>query len=381
MRIAIDGTPFLIEKTGIGHYTSNLIRALKIEQPSLEITAFTVSLRAGHRLKRRMAGLPATPRGFNLPANLLYYRVWPRIKLLPLETLAGEVDVFHATNYQAPALRKAALVSTVHDINFLRYPELQSKGILRFTQSLPGLLARSAAVLADSHFTAGELAELTGADMEKVRVVYPGLDERFRRPGAEAIERALREMGMNSPYIAYVGNMHPRKNLPVLLRAFASLVSRVPHHLAVIGGGGLGRQNDQEYVKLAAEVERLGIRDRVRFTGYVPDEQLPALLSGAELLVLPSLYEGFGLPALEAMACGVPVIVSRRASLPEVVGDAGIYIEDPEDEREVAERVLSLIESPQRRLELAALGLKRASLFSWPEAARRVLDVYREVSA
>ncbi len=381
MRIALDGTPFLIEKTGIGHYTANLIQALAELEPELDLVAFTLSLRGAHRLKDQVQGLPVQAYGFNLPANLLYYRIWPHLRVLPAEGLLGPFDVFHATNYQAPALKRAALVMTIHDLNFVRFPEMQSKGIRRFMRTLPRLAATAAAILTDSEFTASEVGDILGIGPEKVHVVYPGLDKRFRRPESEEIERALDCFRLQAPYVAYVGNMHPRKNLYTLIEAYGLLRARgLEHRLAVIGGGGLGALNNREYVKLTQMVSQAGLEDVVTFTGYVPDKWLPALLSGSDALVLPSLYEGFGLPPLEAMACGVPVLVSRRASLPEVVGEAGMYLEDPLDAEEIADSLGRLLDDAPARDKLRELGYAQARSFDWADTARRTLDIYREVS-
>lgn len=382
MKVVFDGTPFLLEKTGIGHYTENLIAHLRGSRAELELELFSISLRAGHRLKDVSPSLPGVGvRGFNLPANFLYYTWWRRTGSFPAESLLGDFDIFHATNYQAPALRAARLISTVHDINFVRFPEMQSKGIRRFISSLPALLGRSRRVLADSRFTAAELEEVYGIQPEKVEVVYPGLNPVFLdEPAPEEIETALRAYCLEPPYIAYIGNLHPRKNLATLLEAFSLLRERgLEHRLAVIGGGGLGKLNNTEYRKLRFRVEDLGLEEEVAFTGYVPDERLRSLLVSADLLVFPSIYEGFGLPPLEAMACGVPVITSSRASLPEVVGDAALLLEDPLEAEEIAARVEEVISDPALRARLVEKGREKARAFTWEKAAAQVLEIYDRV--
>ncbi len=382
MKVVFDGTPFLLEKTGIGHYAENLAAHIARSRPDLQLRLFAISLRGGHRLRRAAPPLEGVDvKGYNLPANFLYYTWWKRTSLLPAESLLGEFDIFHATNYQAPALRRARLVSTVHDINFVRFPEMQSKGIRRFISSLPGLLERSRMVLADSRFTAGELQEVYGVSPGKVRVVYPGLDPVFlSEPGEEEMETALRAYCLTPPYLAYIGNLHPRKNLATLLEAYSLLRGRgLEHGLAVIGGGGLGRLNNTEHRKLMQRVIDLGLEDKVAFTGYVPEERLRCLLAGAEMLVFPSIYEGFGLPPLEAMACGVPVITSSRASLPEVVGDAALLLEDPLEAEEIAAGVEALLSDPALRSRLVDRGRERAGLFTWEKAAGEVLEVYGRV--
>ena len=382
MKVFFDGTPFLLEKTGIGHYTENLISHLLRLDPGLEAGLFAISLRGGHRLHRLSPDVPEIKvRGYNLPANFFYYTWWKRTELLPAETLVGDFDLFHATNYQAPALRRARLVTTVHDINFVRFPEMQSKGIRRFIHSLPRLLERSRVVLTDSGFTAEELMEVYRLPKEKVRVVYPGLNPVFHvEPTAEEKDMALRAYCLQTPYLAYIGNLHPRKNLVTLVEAFNILRRRgLRHKLAVIGGGGLGRLNDVEYRKMSRRVADLGLQDEVIFTGYVPDERLKSLLVQADILVFPSIYEGFGLPPLEAMACGVPVITSRRASLPEVVEDAALLLEDPLDAEEIAAKVELLLSDRDLRARLVGKGKERAHRFTWEKAAREVREIYDQV--
>ncbi|MDY6794618.1 MAG: glycosyltransferase family 1 protein [Actinomycetota bacterium] len=382
MKVVFDGTPFLLEKTGIGHYTDNMIAQLLRESAGLEISLFTISLRGGHRLKRSAPAIPGVEaRGYNLPANFLYYHWWNRTSLFPAERLVGEFDIFHSTNYQAPVLREARLVSTVHDINFVRFPEMQSRGIRRFIKALPPLLERSSAVLADSHFTAGELMEVYGLPGDKLRVVYPGLNPVFRdEPGAEETETSLRAYCLEPPYLAYIGSLHPRKNLATLIEAYSMLRDRgLEHRLAVIGGGGLGQLHNVEYRKLTRRVRELGLEENIVFTGYVPDERLKCLLVAADMMVFPSIYEGFGLPPLEAMACGVPVITSRRASLPEVVGDAALLLEDPLEPTEIADKAEALLSDTSLRSELVERGRELSRRFTWAKAAREVLQVYRQV--
>ncbi len=383
MKVFIDGTPFLIEKTGIGHYTENLLLALGRVDPGLQLGLFTISLRRGHRLARLVPAVPGMDvRGFNLPANFLYYTWWRHFSSPSAERLAGDFDVFHAVNYQAPPLKKARLVSTIHDVNFLRFPEMQSKGISRFSLTLADLIRRSAVVLTDSEFTSRELEELELAQPGKLRVIYPGLHPVFYQTLDPEKAQDIRDLfGLEAPYLAYVGNLHPRKNLATLIEAFGILRRRgLPHRLAIIGGGGLGQQGNQEYRKLERRVAELGLEEAVTFTGYVSDENLPALFAGAEAFIFPSLYEGFGLSPLEAMACGVPVVTSRRSSIPEVVGEAAVYLDEPRDPTEIADKTENLLTDPALRARLVEQGRERVSLFTWEEAARRALEAYREAA-
>jgi len=318
-----------------------------------------------------------------------FYTVYPRAALEYLRSLRKETDVIldlvNGIPFFSPAYARKPRVGLMHHVHSRQFlvemgPVLGRVG--RAVEYVFPALLRYDRIICISRSTAEDMKRyLLGARKLSLEVVYPGLNPVFyREPDREERERALRAYCLQPPYIAYIGNLHPRKNLATLVEAFAILRGRgLEHRLAVIGGGGLGRLNNLEYRKLMRRVRDLGLEDEVVFTGYVPDERLKSLLAQADMLVFPSIYEGFGLPPLEAMACGVPVITSRRASLPEVVGDAALLLEDPLDAEEIATGVETLLRDASLRARLVEKGRERARMFTWEEAARKVLEVYGRV--
>jgi glycosyltransferase involved in cell wall biosynthesis len=257
---------------------------------------------------------------------------------------------------------------TVHDLSFLHYPDHFVPKLVRYLSGVvPRSVARADRVLADSQATRDDLIEYMGVPPEKVQVLYSGVDGRFRpteEPGER--ERLKERYGLpgDRPYVLSVGTVQPRKNYVRLIRAFASL-ERTSHELVIAGGHGW------LYQEVLAEAEER--KDRVRMLGFVDDADLPALYRGAALFAFPSLYEGFGLPVLEAMACGVPVVCSNTSSVPEVAGDAALLI-DPHDEESLAQALERLLSDEGLREQMVKQGFERAGQFTWERAARQLLS-------
>ncbi|MCO5171170.1 MAG: glycosyltransferase family 4 protein [Planctomycetes bacterium] len=282
------------------------------------------------------------------------------------------VDVFHGTCFMTPvAASRVARVATVHDVVFSRHPEL----VEPWLRDLLDRGSRLSCALADalvtvSEFSRREIAAVYGRPEDAIDVVPNAADERFHR--------VVRQPPQGRPFLLYVGAIEAKKGIAALLAGFAELLRRrpdLPHVLALAGGQG-GQAFD-----LGPALERLGpARERVRVLGHVPDEALQDLYARAEAFAYLSRYEGFGLPPLEAMAAGVPTVVSDRSSLPEVVGDGALVV-DPDDPGALAGAFLSLIEDATAREALVARGRARARTFSWADAARRMVEVYRQALA
>ena len=238
-------------------------------------------------------------------------------------------------------------------------------------------LAEAQRIIADSQATRGDLIALAGADPARIRVVYPGCDARFR-PLDRAAARATvaQRFALHEPYVLHVGTLEPRKNLITLLRAFAALrdTTAAGHRLVLVG------QRGWLYKPIFAAIDALGLSGHMCIIETAQDEDLPALYAAADLFVYPSLYEGFGLPVLEAMACGTPVVTSNRSALPEVAGDAALLV-DPADDRALAESMARALADAALRNSMAERGLARARTFSWRRCARETLAVYEEALA
>jgi len=228
-------------------------------------------------------------------------------------------------------------------------------------------------VLADSESTRNDVIELLGASPDRVRVVYPGVDARFRRvQDAQALAGVRQHYHLPERFVLGVGTLQPRKNLQRLIEAYAQLELSADIKLVVFGGTGW------MYEGIFQRVEELGLQDAVCFPGYAADEDLPALYTLADLFAFPSLYEGFGLPPLEAMACGTPVVTSNVSSLPEVVGAAALTV-DPYDVKALANAMWRLLNEPSLRSTMVQRGLAQAREFTWSRAAEKLLHVYQEV--
>ncbi len=373
MRVGIDVTAAVRQGAGIGRYTRELIRALAAADRTSTYRLFFAAARVLHPLPP----LGANFRAFQVPIHDKWFaRLWHRADVrLPVEWLTGPIDLFHSPDFTLPPVRRGTrTLLTVHDLSFARDPESTTRALRRYlSRVVPRSVARADHVLADSQATRADLIELYGTAPDKVDVLYAGVGEAFRPVTDQAALSAVRDRyGLGTPpFVLAVSTLQPRKNYVRLIRAFAQS-SLVDHTLVFAGGKGW------LFDAIFAEVERLGLRERVVFAGFVADADLPALYSAARLLAYPSLYEGFGLPILEAMACGTPVVTSTASCLPEVAGGAALLVE-PTEVDAITQALESAATDEARRAALVAQGLARARQFRWDKAAAQLLALYRRL--
>jgi len=319
---------------------------------------------------------PELPASGNLrprPLRAICWRAWSAWSF-PLALCRDGIEVAHV-QYTIPPVMPCPVITSIHDVSFKRHPEFfPRKDRLILDMGVRRARKQAFRILALSEYTKKELLDLYRMPDEKVAVVYPGVDERFK-PLDRAAARELvdREYGIGFPFVLTVGVIQPRKNLDRLLEGFAILkgILRSDHKLVVVGKYGWKQAN------LEQRIHELELAANVIFTGYVPHEDLPAFYSAADVFVYPSVYEGFGLPPLEAMACGAPVIAGDRSSLPEAVGEAGIMV-DPYDPDAFARAMAGVLSSESLRAEMSALGLDQAKKFSWDRTAREAMTIYRQ---
>ncbi len=374
MRIGIDYTAAARQRAGIGRYTRELVTALLTLDSPHRYTLFA----ATGGLPRedwqdevdRLTAIchsPLTVRALPLSDDWLA-RLWHRLHLpLPVELITGPLELFYSPDFVLPPTRRATrTLLTVHDLSFLHYPEAFVPTLRRYLERVvPRSVARADHVLADSEATRADLIAHLETEPEKVDVLYSGVDPRFG-PEFKAGEREHLEKRYgvgDQPYILSVGTIQPRKNYIRLIRAFASL--RAEARLLIAGGKGW------LYEEIFAEAEK---HETVRLLGFVEDEDLPALYRNAALFAFPSLYEGFGLPVLEAMACGTPVVCSDVSSLPEVAGDAALLV-DPLDTDALAGAMARVLGDADLCQAMIARGLQQAARFTWERAARQLLEM------
>jgi len=374
-RIGIDYTPAARQRAGIGRYTRELVTALLTLASPHQYTLFaaTGGLKPGAwNLKPetgvRLRTVPLTDEWLA--------RFWHRLRLpIPVEVITGPLDVFYSPDFVLPPTRRTTrTLLTIHDLSFLYYADHFVPRLVHYlNQVVPRSVARADRVLADSEATRADLIAHLGMPPEKVEVLYCGVAPRFRpQPEPGEAERIRARYGLGErPYVLSVGTLQPRKNYTRLIHAFSRLTNqltiRLPIQLLIAGGRGW------LYQEVFAEAEKYG--DHVRVLGFVDEADLPALYRNAALFAFPSLYEGFGLPVLEAMACGVPVVSSNVSSLPEVAGDAALLV-DPLDTGGLTEAMARVLEDTNLRQSMVARGFSQAARFTWERAARQLLTAF-----
>lgn len=362
LRVAVDATPLLGKRTGVGTFVAGALGALASD-PGLELSAYALSLRARGTLA---AALPPGVRPLRRPmAAGALIQAWARADRPPAEWWTGEVDVVHGTNYCVPPSRRARQIVTVHDLTPLRFPPLAGPTTRLFPTLVRRALDRGAHVHTPSAFVAAEVVELLGADPARVHAVHHGVPA---VPPAAA--------GQASPvhgrYVLAIGTVEPRKDLPGLVAAFDAMAGAFPGlRLVIAGPEGWGVE------ALAAAVDRAHHADRVVRLGWLEPAVAAALLRGAAVLAFPSLYEGFGLPPLEAMAAGVPVVATRAGALPEVLGDAACLV-PPGDPPALAEALALVLGDDEVRDGLVARGRQHVTRFSWQDCAAGLTALYRQ---
>lgn len=381
MLIGIDASRTTVaRRTGTENYALNLTRAL---------------CRGGSRARPQGGESPTRPYRYRLyfrerPAPGLFPtgdcveqrvipfpRLWTHLRL-SWEMTRRPPDLLFVPAHVLPPIHPRRSIVTVHDLGYRYFPQTHRPLDRLYLDLSTRWNARAAArILADSEATKADLIREYGTPAEKIAVVYPGRDENLRRiEDSAAIAAVKAKYNIAGEYILYIGTLHPRKNLARLIDAFATVNAQCTMHNAqLIIAGRKGWLYDEIFARARA----LGLTDSVIFTGYVPDADLPALLSGARLFAFPSLYEGFGFPVLEAMICGVPVVCSNTSSLPEVAGDAALLV-DPLDTAALAAAMARLLTDESLRAALTARGYEQAQRFSWEKAARQVLDIIEELT-
>jgi len=299
-----------------------------------------------------------------------------------VQWVTGPLDLFHSPDFVLPPVsNRIPTLLTVHDLSFVHYPETFPTRLVRYLNTVvPWSIERATHVLADSKATKADLIDTWNVPGEKITVLYGGVEPQFS-PVVDAGERRTisSKYGIGDiPYILSVGTVQPRKNYRMLIRAFKPVAAKWEHNLVIAGGRGW------LYDEILAEADQQGIGGRVQFTGFVDDALMPALYSGATLFVFPSLYEGFGLPLLEAMGCGVPVITSNASSLPEVAEAADgtkMALEvSPHDQAAWTDAMDKLLSDPARCRELVANGFKQSAQFSWTAAAHELRLLYQRLA-
>jgi glycosyltransferase involved in cell wall biosynthesis len=360
VRIVVDVTPLSLPRTGIGNYTVGMLQGLVDADGRHEIVAFApVGPRGARRVREALDGLPIERRIVPLPPSSHTWRTaWSRLGRPAVERLVGRLDAFHFSDWMYPAQRAGVRATTVYDLSPHHHPEWVAPLTARMHGRKYAEAARTCDVLfAISDYTARDVVATLGVPAERVAIARPGVHARFSPNGGRA--------DFGSPYVLSVATLEPRKNLPMLVEAFALVRARRPNLQLVVAGAPV----------TWAEHEFAG--DGVRALGFVSDSDLPALYRGASALAYPSLLEGFGMPVVEAMASGTPVVTSSHPSLDDAAGDAAVRA-DPHNPAAIASAIERVLAERER---LVPLGLEHASRFTWKACGEALLAGYERAGA
>ena len=377
MHIGIDYTAAVRQRAGIGRYTRNLIRAVAEEDAENRYTLFVAGGWG------QGDGLGDWPDNFGVRAvpfsDRLLNILWQRLRIpFPIQLVTGRLDLFHSPDFVLPFVGRTPALLTVHDLSFLRVPQYFVPGFRDYLErAVSRGVSRAQHILADSKSTLSDLVELMGVPRDKISVVYPGVERRFTRiEDTQVLARVSDRYSLPQRFVLGLSTLQPRKNFEGLIEAFRFLLAGTSErqetadlHLVICGGLGW------MWEELEGRVAQHGLGDRIHFAGFVHDEDLPALYSLASVFAFPSWYEGFGLPVLEAMACGTPVVAANNSSLPEVVGKAGLMV-DAANPEELAGAIQRILVDQNLRGNLTTAGKARAARYTWRQAAASLLSIY-----
>lgn len=379
MKIYIDGQPLLGNKTGIGHYTYNLIHELANKKIPIEI--FTNQMLNKKRIETiNISGL----QNVKLRNKIYPYKVIRRLmgsnKLyeFPIDVFENKSyksnSIFHATNFISMPTKYAKQVITIHDLAFMKFPEVVEQHIYDYMMRwVPYSITKADQIIADSLQTKKDILEYFNVPEDKINVVYLAADKRFHKQDEQQIQNIREKYNLSEEYILYIGTLEPKKNLVTLIDVYYLLKGKysIKEKLVIVGAKGW------KFNSIFEKVKQLHLENDIIFMGYIADEDLPAIYSGANVFTFPSLYEGFGIPLLEAMQCEVPVVVSNTSCIPEVVDKAAMLV-DPYDVEGWAENIYKIISNKILREDLITKGIEQASKFSWEKLANETLAVYEK---
>lgn len=370
MKVCLDIQSALAQRAGVGRYTRQLAEHLAALRRADELSLFYFDF------KRR--GCDFAPPGVQqqavtwMPGRFIQ-KAWKTIRFPPFNWFAGRADVYHFPNFIRPPLSSGTSVVTIHDAAFLRFPETIEAGNYRYlTNCIRSTVEQSDAIICVSAFTARELEDLLGVPPDRLKAIPSGLSPHHLRASGEDIAGMRKRLKLDRPYLLSVGTLEPRKNYPFLIDVF----ERLSFDGDLVIAGMRGWKTDGLFERCHASPKR----ERIRLLEYVDEADLAPLYSGAQAFVIPSIYEGFGFPPLEAMQCGTPVVSAATGSLPEVLGDAALLVHGFSVDAWV-EAITSVIADSARAAELVRRGTRQAAGYTWERTAQMTWDVYRSLGA
>jgi glycosyltransferase involved in cell wall biosynthesis len=373
MRVGIDGYPLAEPRTGVGHYTLELARALALISPSDQFELVSPAPFDGAALDEiQRANLPnlrtVNPRASSIRGH------WWSIGL-PLYARRASFDLFHGTNFDVPLWKRRRSVVTIHDLSALLHPDThRSRLVRRARLRLPLVVRIADMIITPTESVKREVCQQLSVKADKVTAIPSAARSSFQPMPLAQAALIRKRLGVEDDFLLFVGTLEPRKNLLTLLKAFEQIIGHTSLRPQLVIAGGEGWLMDESL----AFTRKASISDRLRLTGYLHDEDLRALYSSCRVFIYPSVYEGFGLPPLEALACGAPVIAGRIPSLRETLGSAARLVE-PLDVDALAKSILDLLQDENQRRLLGSAGPQQAGKFSWERTARLTLEVYQRL--
>ncbi len=365
MKIGMKISPLTVLRAGIPNYILHLLEAFAELDDDTEFFLYT------NRPIESELNLPDRFRIVQVTFPSSHLQLWYQLGL-PVQMKKDGIQLFHDPVYPLPFVMPVPGVITVHDLSNYTNPRVHTFRSVLAGRLFPAHLRKTRQIITDSFFTAWELKRLFPWTAPKINVIHLGVSYKFRRVTSTAdLESVIKLYGLPPLFMLFLGTLEPRKNLDRLLEAFALSSSDIPHSLVITGGLGW------KYEKLLNLISEHPNRDRIHLLGYVEDKHLPALLSLAEFLVYPSILEGFGIPVLEAMACGTPVITSNVSSMPEIAGKAARLI-DPLSVKSITDGIREIATCANLRMKLSEMGLNRVKQFSWNKTALETMKVYHK---
>ena len=373
MLVGLDAIPLATPRTGVGHYAFELARHLALVAPEFEFELVSHSPLSYEVRHESCGDWPPNLRFVQARTSRLRQR-WFAIGL-PLYIQESGFDLFHGINYEVPLWGKCPSVMTIHDLSLLLHPETHEKHLVRRGRFRIPLMARAARrIITPSESVRREVCDHLRINPSKVVSVAEAPRDIFRPASAEEMIETKRRLKIEDDFLLFVGTIEPRKNLVTLIRAFEEIMRSTDLRPQLVIVGKEGWLTDE----LFSNIRERGLEDRLRFTGYLPDRELRALYSAARAFVYPSIYEGFGLPPLEAMACGAPVITSLIPTFVETIGREAARLVHPTDVHALSLAIVELLNDENERRRLSSTGRRRAAQFSWEKTARATLEVYKE---
>ncbi len=384
MRIGIDYSPVAGERTGVGQYAYNLVHALARVDKKNSYLLYSIFYYIFNADFKKI-DIP-TADNFKIPSINNFFPVkflrylWSESRsLLVKEYLLGNVDVVHSTTFCAPRFRRKnkRLVVTIYDLTVITHPEChQEENIRHCSHGIKDAVKYADAIIAISEHTKADLMQYFNVPEDMITVTYLAADPMYKPVSEPAILASVKEKyKLPEKFILFVGSLEPRKNIKTLINAYSRLSEKLQKEYSLVIAGASGWLNSDIY----KTVKDLSIKERVHFTGYIDKEDISALYSMSTVFVYPSLYEGFGLPILEAMACGTPVITSNTSSMPEVAGEAAVLI-TPTDVDAMVVSLQKILKDEALRVKMSLAGIEQAKSFTWERCARDTLDVYKKVA-